>query len=48
MLMKLLFCVQTTCEVFIYNLYKISQYNDNNIKIDDTRRVCLNIALISQ
>lgn len=47
MLMKLLFCVQTTCEVFIYNLYKTSQYNDNNIEIDDTR-VCLNIALISQ
>ena len=47
MLMKLLFCVQTACEVFISNLYKISQYNDNNIKIDDTR-VCLNIALISQ
>ena len=47
MLMKLLFCVQTTCEVSIYNLYKISQYNDNNIQIDDTR-VCLNIALISQ
>ena len=33
MLMKLLFCVQTTCKVFIYNRYKISQYNDNNIKI---------------
>ena len=47
MLMKLLFCVQTTCEVFICNLHKISQYNDSNIKIDDTR-VCLNIALISQ